>query len=125
MAKIKIVSDTFDICERIKKIDKYYYVVYDTIKKVYEVHNSRQISNTFCITIGKRLDMRALSKLMLSSISNLDKIISDMTKHNEKLEQENSRKVKDMVTWRAQELYNYAMRNSVDDFGDAYSTSWV
>ena len=124
MAKIRIMQDAFKICERIKKIDKNYYVVFDTIKKVFEIHNSKQFCNTYCISVGKTLDMRAIKKLQSSSVSNMDKILSEIEKHNESLEKESKRKVSDMVTWRAGEIYNYAMRKG-DNFDDAYTTNWV
>ena len=32
--KIEIVSDVFDIVKRIKKIDKDYYIIFDTLKHI-------------------------------------------------------------------------------------------
>ena len=124
MAKIKLIRDTFGICERIKKLDKNYYVVYDTIKRVYEIHNSKQIFNTYCINVGSTLDMRAVKKLYTSSISNLDNILKEIDRHNDSLEKESKRKISDMVSWRAGEIYDYAMRKG-DNINDAYTTNWV
>lgn len=124
MAKIKIIQDTFNICERIKQLDKNYYVVFDTLKNNYEIHNSKQLVNTYCINVGKDLDMRAIKKLYKSNIDNLDKIMLEIEKHNESLEKESKRKVSDMVTWRAGEIYDYAMRKG-DNITDAYTTNWV
>ncbi|MBR7091552.1 MAG: hypothetical protein IKC79_03800 [Clostridia bacterium] len=124
MAKIGIRKDTFGICDRIEKIDKDYFVVYDTGKKVYEVHHAKQLGNTYCISVGKVLDMRAIIKLKSSNTSNLENIIKEIENHNQRLENDEKRRMKDMVTWRAQELYNYAMRKD-DNFADAYSTTWV
>ena len=47
MALIKITENAFDIVKRLKEIDPKYFVVYNTMFKRFEVHNSGQHVNTF------------------------------------------------------------------------------
>ena len=46
--KIKLIYDVYNISKRIKEIDKDYYIVYDTSKNKFEVHNSSQIGGSYC-----------------------------------------------------------------------------
>lgn len=126
MALIKIKSDAFNIVERIKKIDKGYYAVYNTTKNRYEIHNKSQKTNTFCIACDNGLNFNVINKLRKTRIENMQKIIAEITSHNEKLELDQKNKVLDKASWKAREMFNYA-KNKVDDcnFKDSYSTKWV
>jgi hypothetical protein len=53
--KIKISGDVYDISKRIKNIDRDYYVVYDTSKQKFEIHNSSQIDSSYCLTFENEL----------------------------------------------------------------------
>lgn len=126
MALIKIKTDAFNICERIKKIDKNYFVVYNTTKNQYEIHNTMQKSNTFCVVCDKGLNCQVIDKLRKTKIENMQKVISEIEKNNEYLEKEQKRKLMDNATWKAREMFNYA-KGKIDncDFKNSYSTKWV
>ena len=126
MALIKIKSDAFNIVERIKKIDKGYYAVYNTTKNRYEIHNKSQKTNTFCIVCDNGLNFNVINKLRKTRIENMQNIIAEITAHNEKLELDQKNKVLDKASWKAREMFDYA-KNKVDDcdFKDSYSTEWV
>ena len=65
--KIKILNDVYNISKRIKYIDKDYYIVYDTSKHKFEVHNSNQSGGSYCLTLPyKELDERSLKHVRSS-----------------------------------------------------------
>ena len=81
--KIRICEDVYDISKRIKYIDDGYYVVYNTSKQVFEIHNSKQIGSTFCLTLPfNELDERCLKHVLKTQSSNIDEIIKKIENDN-------------------------------------------
>lgn len=81
--KNKVCFDVYDIAKRIKYIDDGYYLMFDTDKQVFEVHNSSQIGSSYCLTLPyKELDERCLRYVLKTQSVNIDEIV-------EKLEIEN------------------------------------
>ncbi|MBO5103408.1 MAG: hypothetical protein J6C13_04920 [Clostridia bacterium] len=125
MALIKISHDIFDICDRVKEIDSGYYVVYNTIKNQYEIHNSKQKSNTFCIVCENGLNSRVITKLRKTRVENIEKVLKELEKHNEKLELDAKKAITDETSWKAREMFDYANKREEDcDFLNAYKTTW-
>ena len=82
--KIKICDDVYDISKRIKKIDRDYYVVYDTSKSKFEVHNSSQIGSSYCLTLPfNELDERVLKYVRKTQSANIDEILNDIENDND------------------------------------------
>lgn len=76
--KIKIENDVFDIAHRLKSIDSGYFVVYDTVRQKYEVHNTGNIGNTYCLTVPyKSLDARVVDLVNKTRKERFDKIFED------------------------------------------------
>ncbi len=81
--KIKICGDVYNISKRIKEIDGDYYVMYDTSKQVFEIHNSNQIGSSFCLTLPYReLDERALKHVLKTQSVNIDEILEQIENDN-------------------------------------------
>ena len=81
--KIKIFNDVYEISKRIKYIDKDYYVVYDTSKQKFEIHNSNQIGNSYCLTVPyKELDERTLKLVRSSQSANIEEILKNLENDN-------------------------------------------
>lgn len=105
--KIKIKSDVYKISERIKDIDKNYYIVYNTSSLKFEVHNSAQIGNSYCLTLPfSMLDVRTLNFVRETNSENINIIL-------EKIENEN----------KLQE--NADRRNALSQFNDAISDELI
>ncbi len=126
MALISIKNDVFNICERIKRINPHYFVVYNTDRHQYEVHNSKQFANTFCISCENGLNYSVISKLRKTKIENIDKIVKEIDEINEKIEKNTKKEIMDVASVKAQEMFNYA-KTKIDDcnFDDSYITKWV
>lgn len=85
---VEIKSDLFNIIKRIKQIDANYYVVFNTRKKRFEVHNGKQSGSTYCLTIPYDfLDFRAVNMVLSSQARFLKQILKIMDEFNKKTEQ--------------------------------------
>ena len=81
--KIKLTYDVYNISKRIKEIDKDYYIVYDTSKNKFEVHNSSQIGGSYCLTLPfTSLDERTLKYVRKTSSANIDCILNQIENDN-------------------------------------------
>lgn len=81
--KIKICEDVFNISKRIKDIDRDYYVVYNTSKQVFEIHNSSQKGSSYCLTLPyDELDERALKYVLKTQSANIDEILYNLETEN-------------------------------------------
>jgi hypothetical protein len=76
--KVKIENDLYDIANRLKSIDSGYFVVYDISRQKYEVHNSSNIGNTYCLTVPyEYLDARTVALVYKTRRERFDKIFED------------------------------------------------
>jgi len=87
---IELTHDVYEISKRIKKIDKDYYVVYNTSTRKFEVHNSSQIGTTYCLTLPySNLDERTLNYVAKTRSVNIEKILEEIETENKIKESEN------------------------------------
>lgn len=122
--KIKIESDVFDICERIKKIDENYFVLFNLNSNKFEIHNSKS-KNSYCLTIPYgQLDSRAIELLHSTSIRNYDKIIKNLDAENEKNEQQAFEKAKEINDYKIREILKYSNSDN-RDFNCAFKSNWL
>ncbi len=78
-----INSDVYNIAKRIKDIDRDYFIVYNTSKNVYEVHNSSQIGSTYCVCIPyNTLDVRTLEFVYMTQSKFISDIIAKIDSEN-------------------------------------------
>lgn len=121
---IKILEDTHDICSRLKEIDCNYFVVYNSNRECFEVHNSSQ-KNSYCLTVPfKSLDCRTISLTLKTRREFLEKILNEIDQNNEKLERENKQNLMDKTKWKLKEIYSYAKSHD-QEIKDAYVTKWA
>lgn len=93
MKNIVIKSDLFDISNRIKSIDKKYYIVFNLQNGKYEVHYKRT-KNTYELTLPfTELDARTIEYVQKTKIENQKKLIAEMENQNALLEAENVKKI--------------------------------
>ena len=88
-----IENDVYFISQRIKEIDKNYFIVFNISKNKFEVHCLGQIWGSYCFTIPyETLDERTLFYTLKTKSDNLQKIIEEIDKANEKLQKDNIKK---------------------------------
>lgn len=123
--KIKIDSDVHDITIRVKEIDDGYFIVYNTDKDCYEIHNSKQ-KDTYCLTCPYEfLDDRVLGLVCMSNIQNIDTILEDIDNNNSSIEQNAIKTTKDIGDYKAREIYKFANNSSKNfDSEKAFNEVW-
>lgn len=88
-----IKSDVFNISNRLKSIDKNYFIVYNPKRKKFEIHYKRPKS-TYELTIPfTELDARTIDFVNKTRIENQQKIYDEIEKDNQKLENENTKRI--------------------------------
>jgi len=127
--KIHIKSNVFNIPERLKEIDKSYFVLYDNISGKYEVHSTEnKDGNTFCLTLPfNELDSRAIEHVRKTRVENSKKLWEEMKRNNEKLEIEKAKKYADYIDYTTKDIYKYLALKSTKDTvpNNAYSTRFI
>ena len=106
---IEIKNDVYFILERLREIDSGYKIFYSTKKKKFEIHNLKQIGNSYCLTVPyKVLDARTVALIRKTRVENAADLIKEMDKNNAKLEQSRKNKMLDDAKANLKEsLKNY------------------
>jgi len=101
--KILVKSDVFDICNRIKKFDYSYRIVYDNCQTKYEIYSTKLgmsvelISGIplsyVCSLPYSQLDNRTIKYLYDTSVDNMDNIIKIIENENDNIENSNKTKL--------------------------------
>ena len=80
-----VYSDTYFISQRLKEIDKSYFIVFNFESGKFEIHSSDQIGSTYCLTVPyATLDERTLDLVQKTRHTNLDDLVEEMERENEK-----------------------------------------
>lgn len=88
----------YDIAKRLTLLDPKYYVVFDTDKCRYEVHNARQVGDSYCLTIPyDSLDARTIVLVRNSRVSRIDEILEQIDRENEINERLNKKIAQDVT----------------------------
>lgn len=100
----EIYSDCQDIVKRLKEIDKDYFVVFNTTRKCFELHNRGQERDTFCLTLPfECLDERTIDLTLKTLSVKRDELIKEIEKENEKMEKSKCRAILNDVEARLYE----------------------
>ena len=123
--RIKIESDVHEIVDRIKEIDDGYFIVFNTDKNCFEIHNNKQAS-TYCLSYPYAcLDSSLLSLVCMSNIAYIDNIIDDIDKNNNNLEQKATERIKDIGDYKTREIYKFASCSSKEfDVEKSFNEVW-
>lgn len=81
---IKIMnSDVYNICNRVKDIDKNYYIVFNTSNSKFELHNTSQLGSSYCLTVPyDNLDVRLLNYIHKTKNTNIEIILNEIERDN-------------------------------------------
>ncbi len=85
-ALVRVVDDLFHIARRIREIDCRYEIYFNRVKSRFEIHanGAMQIALPF-----GNLDNRTLIYVRETRLERLDNVISDIEKHNSRLDKIN------------------------------------
>ena len=93
-----IQNDVCFISDRIKEIDKNYFILFNLLKNKYEVHYLGQRGGTYCFTIPyDSLDDRTLFYTRKTKIENRAEIIAEIDKQNEKIEKDSKKIIRNKL----------------------------
>lgn len=125
--KIKILTNVYFIPERLREIDPNYFVLRDLERGIFEIHNSGQKDNTYCLSIPySELDARALELVRKTRIENISKLIKEMDLENERLQKEKNKELYE-AGYIVKEILDYAnhheSKETVDD--KAFTTRFI
>lgn len=123
----QVNNDFYNISNRIKQIFYKYAVYFDDKKHEYsvftKVNNGRKI---FEFNIGKKLDVSAIKKAILTSVKNVKKILKEIDQTNLKLENENANRTLDYSKDQLKVYLNYASKKNCDvDFNFVNKFKWI
>ena len=104
MQKI-IKNGLFNINKRLKNIDKSYYLVYNTISKMFEVHSNKQ-KNSYCFSFST-CDFRLIEYAKKSSVKNFSAVMEEISLNNEQIELNSKKENYDKIKQNALNLMNF------------------
>ena len=102
---ININTDNLFIAKRLKQIDSNYFIVFNTKSQKYEVHHKGQTDNTFCLSLPFcELDSRTLELVQKTRIENINKLIEEIDKENQRKETQKNKEIlslaKEILKWQ-------------------------
>ena len=113
MQKI-IKNNAFNLVERLKKIDKSFYIVFNSKNECFEVHSNKQ-KNSFCFKVPySQLDARTLHYAKKTSVKNLTEILQEIEKFNSQQELNSKKEKEDYIKQRGYEIM-FFLQNSTKD----------
>ena len=126
--KLKIIkNDLFNIVNRLKKLDKSYFVVFNFFRKRYEVHSKNQKGSSLCFVVDKPyLNSEVLTKAHKTSVRNSKKLLEDIISNNKKLQEKDENYLKEKSEDYLKDYIKYANKKGCDcSFDSVNKTPWV
>jgi hypothetical protein len=106
---IEIQNDIYFINSRLKEIDKDYQIFFNTVRKVFEVHNKEQIGDSYCLTVPyPLLDARTISHVMRTRVENRRKLFEEIERNNELLEKRQEKRILEDAKDELYDLIKYS-----------------
>lgn len=86
MAKLLITNDLFDIADRLKSVNPFYKLVFNTETQKYEVYDTFRDDSLAFVVPYDELDARTVDYAKFTSVQNAKAIFAEVEKHNAELE---------------------------------------
>lgn len=103
--KIKINYDVYNISNRLRIIDRGYFIVYDTSKMKFEVHHKNQVGGSYCLTLPfPCLDARTIDYVKKTRTENLASILKEIEKDNFEAERNEQSRARDLFNEKLENL---------------------
>lgn len=90
---VAITNDLFDIASRVRSMNNNYKIFYNRGTTKYELHCQGCVPTLQLVLPYSQLDTRAIDYIAKTRVSNLDKIIEEITTNNEKVEKQISNQI--------------------------------
>lgn len=124
---IMIKKDLFNIVNRLKKIDKGYYVVFNKFKNRYEIFNKKQKKDTLAFCSDRPfLDRGIIIKAYKTNIRNAKNLFKEIDENNKKIDEINKNKINNKYLDKFSQFIDYASNKNYDvDFNNVDKTRWI
>lgn len=114
--RIPVTKHVCDIPDRLKQIDRHYFVMFNTRSQRFELHDARQRGSTLaCVLPFDELDARALVYARKYHVSRLSQTVREVDDFNDRLEREARRRFLNDAADRTREAFSYLKNNSRTD----------
>jgi len=111
----QVTHDLFGISERLRQIDKDYFVLYNHRMNRWEVHNTESFPHTYSFVVPYEfLDARTLDYAMKTRRENTDKLLREMEENNERIKASKDRDFKNNLESASLETAN-DLRHAFDE----------
>lgn len=107
-SSLKQFNDIYFISERIKHINPFYKLYYNKALGRYEVHDTSNHYNSFCICFKNYPDKRVLDTLVSTRKENMKKLFEEIERNNAKLLKEENDRILDT----ANQKLSYALHTA-------------
>ena len=125
MKKILVKNDLFNISNRLKSIDKNYFVLFNPLSKKFEIHYKRAKSSLELVLPFSALDSRSVDLVLKTKVEHRKKLLQEMEEHNQKLEREQEQNLIDEASFKTKEMFEFLSQKTFDgDFLKTYQNKW-
>lgn len=122
----EVCDDLFNIANRLKEIDRNYFVVFNKINNRFEVHHKKQKGSTLAFVVVGKLDAGVIKKAIKSSIKFAKDILKQIEIDNCLIEKKNTDKLADENMLKFKSYIEYANAKNCDvDFLWTNQTKWI
>lgn len=98
-----------NVPQRLREIEKEYFVLYNKRTGHFEVHSMLNVGSTYCLTVPyKELDWRAVDLVRMTRVDRNDNIHEIIENHNKKIKEDAEKKAIDQIGELAKDIFHYA-----------------
>lgn len=122
--KILINNNVFDVLNRIKQINKNFYVVFNTVSKKFELHSYEYGRNSYVLTFPyDSLDVRSVN-YVLKTFNSKPISLDEVELYNENVKKKQLEKVQSENDYKTRKMYDYYNKksNSIDKI---FKNIWI
>ena len=124
-------TSALKIPERVKEIDKGYFVVYNHKEGYFEIHHEYGLTTRDSLQLWipfKELDQRTIDRILETKVENAKALFAKMERENAKIEEEMQRKSDEVSEEISRDIFRYCNNNhpskdTIDD--EAYTTKFI
>lgn len=106
------INDIFFINKRIKAINPYYKIFYNTKKSQYEVHDLSNLHDTFCISFNHYPNIKIIKRLNESKKENIINLLKSIENENLSLETLHNNNILNTSKDKLKEVLSFAEKST-------------
>lgn len=116
MAKLLITNDLFDIADRLKSVNEFYKLVFNTETQRYEVYDSSRGDSLAFVVPYDELDARTVAYAEFTAVQNAKAVFAEVEKHNAELERNNLYRLRQKISEQAEKVVSKTSLQTVGKY---------